>query len=148
MVHTRPEDVQTKCGTQGQPIALQTNYFRLLTTPTWRIFQYHVSFEPEVELRRIRQGILSNHRSLLGGYLYDGTKLFSINKMRDDITVLKTQSKNGEEYNITLKFVGIISMTEWQSLQVLNLILRRAMDGLKLQLVGRNFFDPVAKVKF
>lgn len=37
-------------------------------------------------------------------------------------------------------------MTESQSLQILNLILRRAMGGLELQLVGRNFYDPDAKV--
>lgn len=147
LVHTRPSDVQTKCGSQGQPVSLQTNYFRLLTTPTWRIFQYHVDFSPSVELKRVRGGILSEHRSLLGGYLYDGSKLFTTTKLRDDKTVLQTKSKNGEEYIITIKFVGIISMTEWQSLQILNLILRRAMGCLKLQLVGRNFFDPVAKIE-
>lgn len=37
-------------------------------------------------------------------------------------------------------------MTEQASLQILNLIMRRAMEGLKLQLVGRNFFDAIAKI--
>jgi aubergine-like protein len=37
-------------------------------------------------------------------------------------------------------------MTNEQGIQILNLILRRAMNGLHLQLVGRNLFDAAAKV--
>lgn len=137
----------SKTGSLGKEITLQTNYFRLLTTPTWKIHQYHVTFAPEIELRRLKSGILSEHRELLGGYLYDGSKLFTTTKLKEEKTILHTKSKQGEKYVITIKYVGVISMTEWQSLQILNLILRRSMEGLKLQLVGRNFYDPVAKVK-
>lgn len=125
---------------------LQTNYFRLITLPTWRIYQYHVEFAPSIELKRLKSGILSEHRARFGGYLYDGSKLFSTVKLPDAQTILHTKSKQGENYVITIKYIGVISMTEWQSLQVLNLILRRAMEGLKLQLVGRDFYDAVAKV--
>lgn len=147
LVYTKPSDVISKTGSLGKEITLQTNYFRLLTTPTWKIHQYHVSFSPEIELRRLKSGILSEHRELLGGYLYDGSKLFTTTKLKEEKTILHTKSKQGENYVITVKYVGVISMTEWQSLQILNLILRRSMEGLKLQLVGRNFYDPVAKVR-
>lgn len=133
-------------GSQGTEIMLQTNYFRLKTTPTWRLYQYHVNFSPNIELKRLKSGILSEHRSKLGGYLYDGTKLFTTVKLREEQTILHTKSRQGENYVITIKYVGVISMTEWQSLQILNLILRRSMEGLKLQLVGRNFYDPIAKI--
>ncbi|TMW49547.1 hypothetical protein DOY81_005376 [Sarcophaga bullata] len=146
LVHTKPGDVTSKMGSQGSKILLQTNYFRLITTPTWRLYQYHVSFSPPIELRRLKGGILSEHRSKLGGYLYDGSKLFTTVKLPEDQTVLHTKSRQGENYVITIKYVGLISMTEWQSLQILNLILRRSMEGLKLQLVGRNFYDPIAKI--
>ncbi|XP_055839653.1 protein piwi [Episyrphus balteatus] len=146
IVHTRPQEIDSKCGRSGAPISLQANYFRLLTTPTWRIYQYHVDFSPDIELRRVRGGILSEHKGLFGGYIYDGMKMFSTTKLREDLIKLETTSKSGEKYMITVKYVGVISMKEWQSLQILNLILRRAMEGLKLQLVGRNFFDAVAKI--
>lgn len=37
-------------------------------------------------------------------------------------------------------------MTDQSSLQVLNVIMRAAMEGLKLQLVGRNHYDALAKI--
>ncbi|XP_039962265.1 protein piwi [Bactrocera tryoni] len=146
IVHTRPSDIQTKMGSGGAPVTLQTNYYRLLTKPTWRIFQYHVDFSPHIELRRVRGGMLSEHRATLGGYLYDGTKLFTSCKLAEEKTVIRAKSKFGDNYTIVIKYVGVISMTEWQSLQILNLILRRSMEGLKLQLVGRNFYDALAKI--
>lgn len=146
IVHTRPSDIQTKMGKVGTPITLQANYYRLLTKPTWRIFQYHVDFSPHIELRRVRGGMLSEHRETLGGYLYDGTKLFTSCKLSEERTVIRAVSKFGDSYTIVIKYVGVISMTEWQSLQILNLILRRSMEGLKLQLVGRNFYDALAKI--
>lgn len=146
IVHTRPQEIDSKCGISGKQLSLQTNYFRLLTTPAWRIYQYHISFSPEVELRRVRGGILSQYKDLFGGYIYDGMKMFSTTKLRDDLMNLETTSKSGEKYVITVKYVGVISMKESQSLQILNLILRRALEGLKLQLVGKNFFDAVAKI--
>ncbi|XP_018800241.1 PREDICTED: protein piwi [Bactrocera latifrons] len=146
IVHTRPSDIQTKMGSGGAPVTLQTNYYRLLTKPTWRIFQYHVDFSPHIELRRVRGGMLSEHRATLGGYLYDGTKLFTSCKLAEEKTVIRAKSKFGDSYTIVIKYVGVISMTEWQSLQILNLILRRSMEGLKLQLVGRNFYDALAKI--
>lgn len=146
MTKTRPPNVQSKTGKTGEPVKLQANYFKLKTRPTWSIYQYYVDFLPDIELRRLKSGILSGHKSLLGGYLFDGKQLYTTTKLRDDRTVIDATSRDGQQYKITIKFVNTVSMTEWQSLQVLNLILRRAMEGLQLQLVGRNFFDPVAKI--
>ncbi|KAH8412600.1 hypothetical protein KR009_003550 [Drosophila setifemur] len=147
IVSTRPADVVSKRGTDGVPIWLLTNFFRLKTKPEWRIVHYHVVFEPSVENLRVRMGILSNHAAFFGsGYLFDGTQLFTLRKLEQDLTVLRAKSKLDIDYTISIKFVGFISTAESRFLQVLNLILRRAMKGLKLELVGRNLFDPQAKV--
>ncbi|XP_020807330.1 protein piwi [Drosophila serrata] len=146
-VNTRPADILSKKGTEGQPISLQTNFFRLKTKPEWRIAHYHVQFEPSVENSRVRMGILSDHAKVLGsGYLFDGLQLFTTRKYDKEVTVLRGKSKFDIEYTITVKFVGFISTVEPRFLQVLNLILRRSMKGLKLELVGRNLFDPHAKI--
>uniref|UniRef100_T1GQW8 PAZ domain-containing protein n=1 Tax=Megaselia scalaris TaxID=36166 RepID=T1GQW8_MEGSC len=146
IVETRPENVTCKQGKSGHEISLRCNYFKLQTTPTWRIYQYHVDFEPNIESRRVRCGLLSEFRDILCGYIFDGTKAFTNTRLRDDCLEVQATSRRQESIKITIKYVGVISMTEWQSLQVLNLILRRSIEGLKLQLVGRNFYDAVAKV--
>ncbi|KAH8341627.1 hypothetical protein KR059_012367 [Drosophila kikkawai] len=146
-VNTRPADILSKKGTDGQQISLQSNFFRLKTKPEWRIVHYHVQFEPSIENPRVRMGILSDHSKVLGsGYLFDGMQLFTIRKLEKDVSVLRGKSKLNIDYTITVKFVGFISTVEPRFLQVLNLILRRSMKGLKLELVGRNLFDPHAKI--
>ncbi|XP_001352313.3 protein piwi isoform X1 [Drosophila pseudoobscura] len=147
IVRTRPADIVSKQGKEGEPISLQSNFFRLQTKPEWRIVHYHVDFEPELENIRVRMGILSNHANILGaGYLFDGKQLFTHKKLEKDSIVLCGQSKMGTDYKISIKCVGIVSNAEPRFLQVLNLILRRSMKGLKLELVGRNLFDPHAKI--
>ncbi|KAH8403084.1 hypothetical protein KR222_004302, partial [Zaprionus bogoriensis] len=147
IVHTRPEDVVTKQGKDGEPIKLLSNFYRVRTKPQWRIEHYHVDFKPEVEALRVRCGILSNHARVLGtGYLFDGKQLFTTKKFEQDVTVLQGKSKQDIEYTITIKRVGFISAVEPRFLQVLNLILRRSMKGLNLEQVGRNLFDPHARV--
>jgi aubergine-like protein len=46
------------------------------------------------------------------------------------------------------KTKNVISMSSSLGFQLLNLILRRAMSGLNLQLVRRSLFDPENKVSF
>lgn len=147
IVHTRPADVVSKQGKDGTPIQLLSNYYRVKTKPQWRIEHYHVDFKPEVEVLRVRCGILSEHAAILGkGYLFDGKQLFTTKKFEQDVTVLQGKSKQDIDYTITIKCVGFISAVEPRFLQVLNLILRRSMKGLNLELVGRNLFDPHARV--
>lgn len=52
----------------------------------------------------------------------------------------------GEKVRITIKLVGDVAVGDYHRLQVFNIILRKCMNTLRLQLVGRNFFDAVAKV--
>jgi len=94
---------------------------------------------------------MNHHRSLLGGYIFDGTILFCTTQFKPVqnspyVLELVTQSREGENYQIKIKAVGSVEAADNQQFQVLNLILRRAMEGLNLQLVSRNFFDPKAKV--
>ncbi|EAT40149.1 AAEL008076-PA, partial [Aedes aegypti] len=47
---------------------------------------------------------------------------------------------------VKIVHTGTVDMTNETGIQVLNLILRRAMGGLNLQLVGRNLYDAAAKI--
>lgn len=126
---------------------MQTNYYKVQKRPNWTIYQYRVDFSPDVDNTRLRRGLLSEHRQLLGGYIFDGTVLFCTTKFKEDTLELVTESRAGEKIQIKIKSVGTVEAADNQQFQVLNLILRRALEGLQLQLVSRNFFDPQAKVK-
>lgn len=146
---TRPANLNTKKGTSGQPITIQTNYFRLLKTPTWSLYQYRVDFTPEVLHSGLRKALIAQQRENFGcGYLFDGTLLFLSKKLdaTDNKIIFHSKSRENDDYAVELKFISVVSMKTSASLQILNLILRRAMHGLKLQLVARNYYDAAAKV--
>ncbi|XP_063696838.1 protein aubergine-like [Culicoides brevitarsis] len=147
LVHTRPDIVgNSKKGSTGAFTTLSSNYFRLVRKPEWSIFQYRVDFQPDIDSVAIRKALFRKHAEMFSGFMFDGTMLFSNSKLEHEITHLISQRLDGTQIVIVVKFTKQVMMTEMASLQVLNLILRRAMEGLNLQLVGRNFFDAVAKI--
>lgn len=147
IIRTRPQAVaQSKIGSTGQQFLYKANYFRLRTKPSWAIYQYRVEFAPHIDVSRIRKAIFKAHKSMFDGYIFDGTMLLTSKRLKEETTQIATRRTDGSEIVLTIRFVGQVRMTEQSSLQVLNLILRRAMEGLRLQQVGRNFFDAVSKI--
>lgn len=147
IIITKPSNLVTKQGKTGNPVSLQTNYFCVTKTPKWNVYQYRVDFLPDIDLSRVRRGVFSEHKAHFKGYIFDGTVLFTTAALPDKQTEFVSKTREGEPVKIIVKFVGVVQITDMQYLQILNLILRRAMEGLNLQLVGRNFFDAVAKIK-
>ncbi|XP_033236349.1 protein aubergine-like [Drosophila pseudoobscura] len=145
VVHSRPQGLTTKAGISGTKINVQTNYFKLLKRPCWTIFQYRVDFEPEVDNTRYRRGYLYEHKNILGGYIFDGTILFCTTQF--NFKELVTKNHAGENITIKIKHVGLVEAADNQQFQVLNLLLRKAMESLSLQLVSRNYYDAKAKIK-
>lgn len=93
------------------------------------------------------QGLINEHKKIFGGFLFDGTQLFMVNKLRSDqLTLQSRHERTGDVYQLRIIHTGSVDMTNETGIQVLNLILRRAMAGLNLQLVGRNLFDAAAKI--
>lgn len=146
-MHTRSNEMTMKRGQSGTPLSLQANYFRLLTNPQWSLHQYHVSFSPEIGETFIKKGIIRTQKAMLKGYLFDGHTMYKIEQLPDDKLQFIVMSKAGEPIQVTLKYIGIVSMTDSASLQILNIIMRSCLEGLKLQLVGRNFFDAISKLR-
>ncbi|XP_001663870.2 protein aubergine [Aedes aegypti] len=146
-LRTRALDAPSKHGTAGQPLQLQANYFKLLKHIEWTLYQYRVDFAPACDSIRLMQGLISQHKKTFGGYLFDGTQLFMVNKLRSEQLSLECRhERTGEVYQVKIVHTGTVDMTNETGIQVLNLILRRAMGGLNLQLVGRNLYDAAAKI--
>lgn len=62
---------------------LQANYFKLLTSTDWCLYQYRVDFAPEEDRTIVRKGLLRLHRKTLGAYVFDGTVLYSSRHIPD-----------------------------------------------------------------
>lgn len=109
-----------------------------------------IEFQPEILLDKTRRELIRSINEMFGGgYLFDGTQLFLTQKVEDPNGPIErtVTSTDGKLVNILIRFVGVVSMQEERAVQIMNLILRRAMDGLHLQTVGRNKYDADAKVK-
>lgn len=53
------------------------------------------------------------------------------------------ETREGKKYKLTLKYANqTIGRSDPRALQILNIMLRRAMEGLDLNLIQRNLFDP------
>lgn len=129
-------------------VALKANYFRLTRKPNWIINRYHVTFEPIVESIRFRSALIAQHKPTVGTYLFDGMQLFTVRRLvtENDEVSFVSKSREEQEYTIKLKHTGEISAAAREFTQILNLVQRRATNALKLQLVGRNYYDPNCKV--
>jgi aubergine len=149
IIKTRPAELNSKEGLTGKKITLTANYFRLIKRPNFEFCQYRVDFDPEIDIAGMRKSFVGKQRETLGGYLYDGvSSIYLTRRLPDEITIFECESREGQHYKMILKNTGTsIEVTNSMTTHVLNLILRRAMDGLKMQLVGRNFYDPQNKVR-
>lgn len=149
LIYTRPTQMESKVGITGQKITCEANYFRLDKHPNWNIYHYRVDFMPDVMDARTRRRLIATQRPMLGGYLFDGAQLFITRALEEEsVTRVIPIEENQQEatYTVTFRLTRMVAMTENQSLQILNLILRRAMDGLHLETIGRNKFDADAAV--
>lgn len=101
-------------------------------------------------LVRLRNALVMQHKDKIGGFLFDGCQLFSTRTLESGRKTFqwKSKTRNDEEYALNFQFTTNVEMDQPESVQVLNLILRRATGGLKLEMVGRNFYDAQAKVKY
>lgn len=140
---------ETKQGSSGKKLKLSANYFQLIRKPHFEFSLYRVDFEPEVEMAPLRKAFVMTQRLLLGGYLFDGANMIYLTKKLEKTTeTFHCESRLGIRHAMTIKDTGTtIRMTDAMATQILNVILRRTMDGLALQLVGRNMYDPKTPVR-
>lgn len=146
---TKPASVEnSKMGTSGNKIALKANYFPFNKKVQFELMQYRVDFAPDIELAGIRKFLIFQRKSVLGGYVYDGASGLYLSKKLDSNPFEYTErSRDGETFKVTIKSTdNVIRMSDGMGTQILNLILRRSMGGLNLQLVKRDYFDAKNKV--
>ncbi|XP_068632882.1 piwi-like protein Siwi [Battus philenor] len=146
ILKTRPSNVTSKRGSYGHPLDLLANYFVVETTPQWRLYQYHVDISPEEDNTGVRKALLKIHSKTLGGYLFDGTVLYTIKRLHPEpLELYSDRRTDGERMRLLIKLTCDVSPGDYHYIQIFNIIIRKCFNLLQLQIVGRDFFDPVAK---
>ncbi|XP_077281671.1 piwi-like protein Siwi [Temnothorax americanus] len=143
---SRPSTLVTKKGTSGTPKMLLTNHFRLPTVPNWCLYKYRVDFEPDEERTHIRKGMLRLHKEKVGPYIFDGTLLYTSTRLPDKMELMSTRQSDNEPIKIIMCLVGSMSPDDPYYNVVFNIIMRKCLEYLKLQLVGRDYYDARNKV--
>lgn len=69
------------------PVTLKSNYFPITSYTKWVLYQYRVDFNPEEDLMSSKRQLLYLHKTRLGGYLFDGTMLFSATKYNPEVSL-------------------------------------------------------------
>ncbi|XP_025207261.1 piwi-like protein Siwi isoform X1 [Melanaphis sacchari] len=137
-----------KQGTTGQPVKLLANYFPITSYTNWCLYQYRVDYNPEEDRISTKKGLLAQHRERLGGYLFDGTMLFSGSRYDPpNFELTSTRRSDDQKIVITVKFTNVIETGDYANIQVFNLLLRNCLRHLNLTLIGRNFYDSKAIIE-
>jgi aubergine-like protein len=150
ILRTKPDTISEKKGDMGQAVNLKANYFKFKKLPNWRLFQYRVDMNPEVDYTKERKYYLRNHKELKN-YFFDGTMLITnhpITGSKDDhYTFLTKRSSDDQEIMVTIRLVGEVDPSTNTYIQFLNIILRCVLEKLDLEQINRNFYDTKAAIK-
>ncbi|KAM6294643.1 piwi-like protein 2 [Aegotheles albertisi] len=107
------------------------------------VYQYHVTFSPEVECRSTRFAMLKELREVTGDITaFDGSILFLPILLPRPISLKAQNRSSGEEITITIQFTKILEPSSDLCIPFYNVVFRRVLRILDLKLIGRNFFEP------
>ncbi|CAH1646647.1 unnamed protein product [Spodoptera littoralis] len=148
VLRTRPDHIETKKGDEGTAISIKANYFTVETTPRWCLYQYHVDFSPDEDSTAVRKGLMRVHAKTFGGYLFDGSVLYTVKRLHPDpLELVSIRSNDEQRVRILIKLTCDVAPGDYHYIQIFNIIIRKCFQILNLQLMGRDYFDSEAKIE-
>lgn len=115
-----------KTGSSGIPVKLVTNLFNLDLPPDWQLYQYHVTYSPDIESRRLRIALLYSHRELSSkAKAFDGVILFLSQKLEAKVTELSTETQRGETVTMTIVLTRELPASSPVCIQVFSIIFKK-----------------------
>ncbi|XP_044016135.1 piwi-like protein Siwi [Aphidius gifuensis] len=142
-IMTRPSQwIESKKGISGKPITLRANYLKLIAAPDWCLHKYHVNFEPEENSIAIRKALIGLHQKKFGGYVFNGTVMYSNQRLPNDLTELSgVRQTDKQSIKISIQFIDTLEKLDPIYTQFFNVLLKKAFIHLNLLFVGENIFD-------
>ncbi|KAL4660173.1 piwi-like protein 2 [Arapaima gigas] len=141
-----PSKPLQKKGTKGNPIFVASNYIPISCTNK-AVFQYYVTFTPNVESMSMRFQMMKEHRSTTGEVVaFDGSILYLPIRLEKEIHLKCERQTDKQEIDIKIQMTKILSPTSDFCIPFYNVVMRRVMKILGLKLVGCNHYDPKSAV--
>ncbi|XP_008291620.1 piwi-like protein 2 [Stegastes partitus] len=135
-----------KGGTKGAAITIGSNHIPI-RCKNEAVYQYHVTFTPNVESMSMRFGMMKDHRSTTGEVVaFDGSILYLPVKLNDVVVLKSLRRTDNEEIQIKIQMTKILPPNSDLCIPFYNVVLRRVMRIIGLKLVGRNHYDPESAV--
>ncbi|KAM9446701.1 piwi-like protein 2 [Clarias gariepinus] len=135
-----------KLGTKGEPVSIASNHVPIRCMNE-AVYQYHVTFTPNVESTGMRFAMMREHRETTGDVVaFDGFILY-LPKRLEQVVYLKAERKtDNQEINIKIQMTKILPPHSDLCIPFYNILLRKVMKILGLNLIGRNHYDPKSAV--
>ncbi|KAM6232194.1 LOW QUALITY PROTEIN: piwi-like protein 2 [Spheniscus humboldti] len=132
----------TKPAVKGTALAVGLNSVKI-HCQNEAVYQYHVTFSPEVECRSTRFAMLKEHRAVTGDVTaFDGSILYLPILLPQPVSLKAQRRSNWEEITITIQITKVLEPSSDLCIPFYNVVFRRVMRILDMKLVGRNFFEP------
>ncbi|KAM6106809.1 piwi-like protein 2 [Pterocles gutturalis] len=134
--------LETKPAAKGTTVTVGLNSVKI-HCQNEAVYQYHVTFSPEVECRSMRFAMLKEHRAVTGDVTaFDGSILFLPVRLPQPVSLKAQRRSDGEEIAITIQLTKVLEPSSNLCIPFYNVVFRRVMRILDMKLVGRNFFEP------
>ncbi|XP_078812582.1 piwi-like protein 2 isoform X1 [Oryzias latipes] len=131
-----------KAGVKGASITIGSNHIPI-SCKNQAVYQYHVTFNPNVESMSMRFGMMRDHRSTTGEVIaFDGSILYLPVQLCDVVNLKSVRRTDDEEIEITIKMTKVLPPNSDLCIPFYNVVFRRVMKVIGLRLVGRNHYDP------
>uniref|UniRef100_A0A669B4X2 Piwi-like protein 2 n=1 Tax=Oreochromis niloticus TaxID=8128 RepID=A0A669B4X2_ORENI len=135
-----------KAGTKGAPINIGSNHIPI-QCKNEAVYQYHVTFTPNVESMTMRFGMMKDHRPTTGEVVaFDGSILYLPVKLKDVVVLKSLRRTDNQEIQIKIQMTKILPPSSDLCIPFYNVVLRRVMKIIGLKVVGRNHYDPESAV--
>lgn len=138
-------DVVEYHGSQGMKVPISVNCVRLKCRNE-AVYQYHVSFSPNIDNRNMRYNLLNQHRELIGNTrAFDGSILYLPIQLPHSETIVESERiTDGEKIKLKIAITRAVHPASHLLLPFYNVVLHRCMKILKMCPVGRNYYDPAS----
>ena len=122
---TKPEHITDKRGTSGYEIQVVSNYLTIKNRPNCALYQYNVTFSPELESKKLRVALLYSYTGIGQTKAFDGGTLYLPIKLPDLVTTFTVKTKRDETVEISITLTNELGSNSPICLQLYNVILRR-----------------------
>ncbi|XP_050839006.1 piwi-like protein 2 isoform X2 [Serinus canaria] len=131
----------TKVVAKGVTVPVGLNFVKI-HCQNEAVYQYHVTFSPEVECKAARFAMLKEQHAVTGDVMaFDGSILFLPIQI-PKVTLKAQRSSDREEILINIQMTKILEPSSDLCIPFYNVVFRRVMKILNMSLVGRHFFEP------